>query len=87
MTITKLKTKNQVTIPNEIVNKLHLKINELFAVDIEEDFIKLTPVEIESRYTPEELANIDRIVSMEKDKAKVLKPGREFLEYIKKATK
>ncbi|MEW6087636.1 MAG: AbrB/MazE/SpoVT family DNA-binding domain-containing protein [bacterium] len=87
MTITKLKIKNQVTIPNEIVNKLHLKLNELFAVDVEENYIKLTPVEIEPRYTPEELTNIDRIVDSEKAEAKVLKPGKEFSEYIKRATK
>lgn len=87
MTITKLKMKNQVTIPNEVVKKLHLKTSELFAVDIEENYIRLTPVEIEPRYTPEELTNIDRIVSREKADAKVLKPGGEFSEYIKRATK
>lgn len=35
MTITKLKAKNQLTIPSAIVKRLHLKIDELFAVDIE----------------------------------------------------
>ncbi|MFH1287849.1 MAG: AbrB/MazE/SpoVT family DNA-binding domain-containing protein [bacterium] len=87
MTITKLKMKNQVTIPNKVVKILHLKANELFAVDVEEDYIKLTPVEIEPRYTPEELNNVDRIVDREKARAKVLKPGKEFLKYIKRVTK
>ena len=87
MPITRLKAKNQVTIPNEIVKRLHLRINELFAVDVEENYIKLIPVEIEPRYTSEELSAIDRIVDQEKERAKVLKTGKEFSRYIKKITK
>jgi antitoxin component of MazEF toxin-antitoxin module len=87
MTITKLKAKNQITIPSAIVKRLHLKLDELFAVDVEGNFIKLIPVKVEPRYTAEELKAIDRIVENEKGKAKVLKPGKEFSRYIKKITK
>ena len=87
MTITKLKAKNQITIPSAIVKRLHLKLDELFAVGIEGNFIKLIPVKVEPRYTAEELKAIDRIVESEKGKAKVLKPGKEFSRYIKKITK
>ena len=87
MTLTKLKAKNQLTIPQEVVRKLHLKSHELFAVDIEENYIKLTPVEVEARYTAEELAAMDRLVDQEKGKAKTLKPGKEFTGYIKKMTR
>lgn len=87
MTITKLKSKNQLTIPQEIVKRLHLRPDELFAVDVKDNFIKLTPVEIEPRYTQEELSAIDNIVAKEKAKAKTLKPGKEFSGYIKKITK
>jgi antitoxin component of MazEF toxin-antitoxin module len=86
MTITKLKAKNQITIPSAIVKRLHLKLDELFAVDVEGNFIKLIPVKVEPRYTAEELKAIDRIVENEKGKAKVLKPGKEFSRYIKKIT-
>ena len=86
MTITKLKAKNQVTLPNSIVKRLHLKVDELFAVDVEKNYIKLTPVEVEPRYTPEELSAIDAIVAKEKGKAKALKPGKEFSGHIKKMT-
>ncbi len=51
MTITKLKAKNQITLPSAIVKRLHLKPEELFAVDIQDNFIKLIPVEVEPRYT------------------------------------
>ena len=87
MMITKLKAKNQITIPSGVVKRLNLKEHELFTVDVEENFIKLVPVEISPRYTPEELKGIDNIVSKEKAQAKVLTPGKEFSAYIKKISK
>lgn len=87
MTITKLKAKNQLTIPSAIVKRLNLKIDELFAVGIEGNYIKLIPVKVQPRYTSEELKAIDHIVKNEKGKAKAVKPGEEFSRYIKKITK
>lgn len=87
MTITKLKAKNQLTIPSVIVKRLHLKADELFAVDIVGNYIKLTPVQVEPRYSDKELQAIDSIVEKEKSKAKALKPGEEFSRYIKKIAK
>lgn len=87
MTITKLKAKNQITLPNSIVKRLRLRPEELFAVDIEDNYIKLIPVEVEPRYTAEELKAIDRIVEKEKSKGKAFKAGKEFSAYIKKLTK
>lgn len=84
MTLAKLKAKNQLTIPSEVVKKLHLRKNELFAVEVEKNFIKLTPVEVEPRYTPEELNAIDQIVNQEKSKAKKLKPRKkEVKKYLR----
>ena len=87
MMITKLKAKNQLTIPSVIIKRLRLKPQELFAVDIKDNFIKLTPVKMEPRYTAEELKAIDNIVSKEKAKAKILSPGKDFSGYIKEITK
>lgn len=87
MTITRLKAKNQITIPVEIAKRLNLKIDELFSVEIERNYIKLIPVEVEPRYTDEELNAIDRIVEKEKGKAKLVRPGKEFSHYIKKITR
>jgi bifunctional DNA-binding transcriptional regulator/antitoxin component of YhaV-PrlF toxin-antitoxin module len=84
MTITTLKAKNQLTIPAEIVKRMHLKPRELFAVDVVDNFIKLTPVEMSPRYTAEELKTIDTIVASEKTKGKSFKPGKDFTGYIKK---
>ena len=87
MTITKLKAKNQITLPNAIVKRLHLKPEELFTVDVEDNYIKLVPVEVNPRYTAEELKAIDRLVEKEKKQGKVFNTEEEFSAYIKKLTK
>ena len=84
MTITKLKAKNQLTIPSEVVKRLHLRANELFSVELVGNYIKLTPVEVEPRYTAGELEAIDRIVNQQKNSGKTVKPGKDFLSVIKK---
>ncbi len=87
MTITMLKAKNQVTLPSAIVKRLRLKPRELFSVDVKDNYIKLVPVELNPRYTSEELKAIDAIVDKEKNKGKVMKAGKEFSDYIKNMTK
>lgn len=87
MTITKLKAKNQITIPSEIVKRLHLRPDELFAVDVQDNFIKLIPVDVEPRYTAEELKAMRHIVEKEKKHAKVFNTEKEFSSYVKKITK
>ncbi|MBI3252863.1 MAG: AbrB/MazE/SpoVT family DNA-binding domain-containing protein [Candidatus Omnitrophica bacterium] len=72
MTLTKLKSKNQVTLPSQLVKRLHLKINGLFSVDVEQNCIKLTPVSVEPLYSEEELEALDRVVEKEKGSAKKL---------------
>jgi bifunctional DNA-binding transcriptional regulator/antitoxin component of YhaV-PrlF toxin-antitoxin module len=84
MTITKLKAKNQVTIPSSIMKRLRLKPNELFAVEIEGNFIKFIPVKVEPKYTAAELNAIDTIVEKERGSGKVMKAGSEFSRYLKK---
>ena len=84
MTITTLKAKNQLTIPAEVVKKMHLRPRELFAVDVVGNFIKLTPVEVSPRYTTEELKTIDAIVASEKANGKQFKPGKDFAGDLKK---
>jgi hypothetical protein len=69
------------------VKRLHLKTDELFAVDVENNYIKLIPVKLEPRYTSEELKAIDNVATQEKSKAKIVKPGKEFSHYIKQITK
>lgn len=87
MTITKLKDKNQITIPKAIAKRMNLKKDELFCVEIEKNYIKLIPVEVEPRYTIEELNAVDHIVEKERSKSKVIKPGKEFSSFIKKISK
>lgn len=86
MQLTRLKEKNQVTIPKEIVNLFHLKKKEIFMVETADNYIKLIPVDVEPRFGPAELDALDQIVAKEKLQAKSLKPGKEFNDYIKKIT-
>jgi len=82
MTIARLKEKNQVTLPKKIVERLHLKKDELFEVKIEKNYIILIPVELKPKYTPQELEKISRLVEKEREKAKKVKAGSEFARYI-----
>ena len=83
MNIARLKTKNQVTLPKEIVNKLHLKKDELFRVDIEKNYIKLIPVVVTPKYSKDELKAIDKIVEKEKSKSKKIKSASALSKYVK----
>ena len=53
MILTKLKAKNQLTLPQAVVERLHLHPNEFFQLDIKHNCIMLIPVTIEPRYTAE----------------------------------
>jgi len=82
MIITRLKEKNQITLPKKIVERLRLKKDELFEVKIEKNCIVLIPVEIKPKYTPQELEKINKLITKEKKKAKTIKAGKEFSSYI-----
>lgn len=83
MTITRLKAKNQITLPQSVVKRLNLKKDELFQVDIEGNHLTLTPVSVTPKYTEKEIKAIHKIVQQEKGKAKSFKAGDDFAGYIK----
>jgi bifunctional DNA-binding transcriptional regulator/antitoxin component of YhaV-PrlF toxin-antitoxin module len=82
MILTKLKAKNQITIPKKIVSRFNFGKDELFQVEAEENYIKLIPVDVEPRYSSAELEIIDKIAEKGKSRAKTLKAGKEFAKYI-----
>ena len=82
MTLTKLKTKNQVTLPTHIVKQLGLQLDEFFSVEVSAGGILLTPVTVEPKYTAEDLAAMDRVVEAEKPKTKAYKAGKSFDAYL-----
>ncbi len=49
MMMARLKAKNQVTIPQQIVDSLNLKFDQLFSITLGENCIKLTPVDVAPR--------------------------------------
>ncbi len=84
MLLRRIKAKNQLTIPNELMKKLDLSQEDVVEFSLEEDYIKVTPVQVEPRYTPDELKAIDEIVEKEKEGGKKLKAGKVFDAYIGK---
>lgn len=82
MTITRLKEKNQVTLPKSIVDRLRLTKNELFQVNIEKNYIILLPIEMKPKYSEKDLEKIDKVVEKGKKKAKIVKAGSGFAKYI-----
>ena len=83
MTLTKLKTKNQITIPSSVIKRMGLKLNEYFVVEIRSNFICLTPVHVEPKYSAAELKGIDKIVHKQMGKGKSYRAGPEFSGYLK----
>lgn len=86
MILTKLKAKNQITLPNKIICRFNFRKDEIFQVEAEDNYIKLIPVDVEARYSQGEFESIDKIVEQEKPNAKTLKAGKNFTNYIASIT-
>jgi len=50
MFLVKIKAKNQVTLPQAVIDELQLKTNDFLRVDIRDNYIRLIPVTIQPRY-------------------------------------
>ena len=87
MNIIRLKAKNQLTIPVELIKKLKLRQDELFSIAVDGNALRLVPVDVEPRYSADELDVIDHLVEKEKSAAKSKKAGKAFSGYIKQMMK
>ncbi len=75
-------SKNQITIPKKIVQRLSLKKGSIFNIKMEQNRIELIPMElVEKDYTPEEYAKLDEISAREKPFAKPI--TKAFLNKLK----
>jgi AbrB family looped-hinge helix DNA binding protein len=82
MTIT-MTSKNQITIPKKIVQRMGLKRGSIFDIKIEESRIELVPMElVEKGYTDEEYKKMEEIYQREKHTAKPI--TQAFLNKLKK---
>ena len=87
MILAKLKAKNQLTLPQTVVERLHLGPGGFFQLDVRGNCVLLIPVTIEPRWGADDLVAIDELVEMQKTKAKPIRPGKDFSKYIKRLTK
>lgn len=82
MTIT-MTSKNQVTIPKKIVDRLHLQRGTIFDVKIEANRIELIPMElVEKSYTESEYKKLEELYQQEKSTAKPM--NNDFIRKLKK---
>ena len=82
MILSKIKYKNQVTIPAQIAKLLGLKQNDAVSFAVKNGQIVIIPLHVEPRYTPEEIKAIDKLVAREKKQAKIYKAGDDFEKAI-----
>lgn len=81
MTIT-MTSKNQITIPKQIVNILDLSKGAMFDVKVVGNKIHLVPVEIvEKIFTDENYKKMDALVKKERKSAK--KVTKQFIDNLK----
>ena len=58
--VIKITSKNQITLPKQIVEALHLRKGDILSVDREDNHILLTPQTLEDRYPEDLLARVER---------------------------
>ena len=64
--------------PCYALSTLKQNLNSAAVPDIKNGQIIIIPVQVEPRYTPQELQAIDKIVADEKNEAKAFQVGKDF---------
>ncbi len=69
MTVTlRVNARNDLHLPADLLRRLNLGEARIVKAQIKENALILVPVDLEPRYTPEELAGLDRLHEDEKKK-------------------
>jgi len=84
MQILKFQNKGQVTLPQQIVDRFHLQKGDVLKCETKASHIVLTPVDLEERYTEDDLRAIDRVIEDGKGKGTSLNSDKDIDSYIKK---
>ena len=83
MNLVKIKDKYQVTIPEEIREKLHCEVGELLSVTLHGTEIVLKPMAIEEKYSEEELNALERLFKRPRNRGKIMSAD-EFKKHQEK---
>lgn len=75
----KVNTRNDLHLPAKVLRQLNLGEDRLVRAEVRHNALVLVPVDVEPRYTPEELAGLDQLHAAEKKKGwKALKTPRDI---------
>ena len=75
----KINSRNDLHLPVEILRHLNLGKEKILRVDVRKNAIVLVPVDLDDRYSADELSGLDEIHSDEKKKGwKILKSDKDI---------
>lgn len=83
MNLVKVKDKYQVTIPEDIREKLHCEVGELLSVTLHGNEIVLKPMAIEEKYSEEEIDALERLFKSPRNRGKIMSAD-EFKKHQEK---
>lgn len=86
-TVRHTNTMGQITLPKEYLNKLGLSHKDYFRIQLKDNTIVLTPVNIELKFTKEELGKLDMLFDDKKNSGKVFSSSETALKSLKKKIK
>src|SRR3989338_146362 len=80
----KFQSKGQLTLPKQVSVQFHLAKGDVLKCEIKGSHIILTPVDLEERYSEQDLQAIDKIVESGKGKGAALTSDKDIDKYIGK---
>ena len=84
MTISKVLSKYQITLPKEVVHQLHISKGDLLKCEARDGRISLTPVIVEEPYSEEELKTFEMLYADPKNAGKIYRKKSEALAHLKR---
>lgn len=83
MNIVKIRDKYQITIPEDIREKIYCKVGELLSVTLHGNEIVLKPMVVDEKYSNEELTKLEKIFKSSCNRGKVMS-SMEFKKHQEK---
>jgi antitoxin component of MazEF toxin-antitoxin module len=85
MTVTlKLNARNDIHLPAEVLRYLNLGEDRILKAELKENRLVLVPVDLDPRYSQEELEGLDRLHEAEKKKGWIALRTDKDIENLKK---
>ncbi len=83
MSLVKIKDKYQVTIPEDVREKIHCEVGELLSITLHGDEIVLKPMVVEEKYSEEEIDTLEKIFKSPHNRGRIMSAD-EFKKHQEK---